>query len=178
MFGPQSFLQTNFEIATALYAAAARLLRDHAAEHILDLYCGVGAFSLTACAHAQSVTGIDISGNAIACADEAARRNHRHNTQFLCRSLDQFTAAELTSQNCDAIICNPPRRGLDTASVSLIQSVKPRLLLYSSCNPVTLQRDVRLMAGACDLEQLQPFDMFPYTDHFEVLALLCRSGCR
>ena len=172
LFGPQSFLQTNFEIATALYAAAARVLQEHAAVHVLDLYCGAGAFSLTACAHAQSVTGIDISSNAIACADAAARRNVRHNAQFLCRRLDQFTVGELTSHNFDTIICNPPRRGLDTASVALIQTLKPRLLLYSSCNPATLQRDVQLLADDYDIEQLQPFDMFPFTDHFEVLALL------
>ncbi|MBC7968020.1 MAG: methyltransferase, partial [Fuerstia sp.] len=125
-------------------------------------------------------TGIDISINAIACADETARRNHRRNAQFHCRSLDQFTVGELTAQNFDTIICNPPRRGLDTASVALIQSLKPMLLLYSSCNPVTLQRDIQLLTDDYDLEQLQPFDMFPYTDHFEVLALLSirDSRCR
>ena len=175
LFGPQSFLQTNFEIASALYAAAALMLQDHAAENVLDLYCGVGAFSLTACGRAQSVTGIDISSNAIACANEAVGRNHRHNSQFLCRSLDQFTAAELTSHNFDTIICNPPRRGLDAASVTLIQTMKPRLLLYSSCNPVTLQRDLQLLAFDYHVNYLQPFDMFPFTHHFEVLALLVRK---
>lgn len=174
-FGPQSFLQTNYEIAAELYSAAARILEDYAAENVLDLYCGVGAFALTACTHARSVTGIDISSNAIVCADEAVRRNHRHNVQFLCRSLDQFTAAELTTHNFDTIICNPPRRGLDTASVTLIQTLKPRLLLYSSCNPVTLQRDIQLLASDYHLDHLQPFDMFPYTHHFEVMALLFRK---
>ena len=175
LFGPQSFLQTNFEIAAALYAAAGRMLQEHSAENVLDLYCGVGAFSLTACAHARSGTGIDISSNAIACADEAVRRNHRHNAQFLCRSLDQFTAAELTSHSFDTIICNPPRRGLDIASVTLIQTLKPRLLLYSSCNPVTLQRDIQLLVSDYHLDHLQPFDMFPFTHHFEVLTLLMRK---
>ncbi|MEI6540606.1 MAG: methyltransferase [Planctomycetota bacterium] len=175
LFGPQSFLQTNYEIAAALYATAGRILQDHAAQHVLDLYCGVGAFSMTACTHARSVTGIDISRNAIACAVEAVGRNRRHNAQFLCRSLDQFTAAELTSHNFDTIICNPPRRGLDTASVALIQTLNPRLLLYSSCNPVTLQRDIQLLASAYRLDYLQAFDMFPFTHHFEVLALLLRK---
>ncbi len=174
LFGPQCFLQTNYEIATALYSAAARLLQVHKAENVLDLYCGVGAFSLTACTHARSVTGIDISSNAIACADEAARRNHRHHAQFRCRSLDQFRADELTAHNFDTIICNPPRRGLDTASVTLIQTLKPRLLLYSSCNPVTLRRDLQLLDSDYRLNLLQPFDMFPFTHHCEVLALLLR----
>ena len=175
LFGPQSFLQTNFEIAAALYAAASRILQEHEAENVLDLYCGVGAFSLTACSHARSVFGIDISSNAIACADEAVQRNNRHNVQFLCRSLDQFTAGELAAQNFDTIICNPPRRGLDTASVTLIQTVKPRHIVYSSCNPVTLQRDLQLLASNYQIDHLQPFDMFPFTHHFEVLALLLRK---
>ncbi len=176
LFGPQSFLQTNYEIAAELYSAAARTLQDRSAETVLDLYCGVGAFSLTACTHARSVTGIDISSNAIACADEAARRNHCHHAQFLCRSLDQFRADELTAHNFDTIICNPPRRGLDTASVTLIQALKPRLLVYSSCNPVTLRRDIQSLASDYHLNQLQPFDMFPYTHHCEVLVLLLRKN--
>jgi len=175
LFGPQSFLQTNYEIAAALYAIAGGMLQNHAAENVLDLYCGVGAFSLTACTNARLVTGIDISSNAIACADEAVRRNHRNNAQFLCRSLDQFTASELTAHNFDTIICNPPRRGLDTASVTLIQTLKPRLLLYSSCNPVTLRRDLQLLACDYRLCHLQPFDMFPFTHHSEVLTLLLRN---
>jgi len=178
LFGPQSFLQTNYEIAAALYSAAGRMIQQHAAENVLDLYCGVGAFSLTVCSQARSVTGIDISCNAIACADEAARRNQRHNAQFLCRSLDQFTASELTVHNFDTIICNPPRRGLDIASVTLIQTLKPRMLLYSSCNPVTLRRDLQLLASDYQLCHLQPFDMFPFTHHCEVLALLSRSERR
>ena len=178
LFGPQSFLQTNFEIAAALYAAAGRILQEHAAENVLDLYCGVGAFSLAACRHARFVFGIDISRNAIACATEAAQRNNRHNAQFLCRSLDQFTAAELASQNFDTIVCNPPRRGLDTASVTLIQTLTPRHIVYSSCNSVTLQRDVQLLAVNYQIDHLQPFDMFPFTHHFEVLALLLlKDGC-
>ena len=175
LFGPQSFLQTNHEIAAELYAAAGRMLQEHAAENVLDLYCGVGAFSLTACSHARSVTGIDISSNAIACADEAVRHNHRNNAQFLCRSLDHFRADELTVHNFDTIICNPPRRGLDAAGVTLIQTLKPHMLLYSSCNPVTLRRDIQLLASDYRLRHLQPFDMFPFTHHCEVLTLLLRN---
>ncbi len=217
-FGPQSFLQTNYEVATALYAAAGRLLQDYSADSILDLYCGAGAFSLTAASHARSVLGIDISANAIACAQEAndfrsrapaLERNapeapastplprrqeppeqsvprleprnkdtalqreptNSTNAQFLCRSLEEFTAEELATHNFDTVICNPPRRGLDAASVTLIQSLKPRLIVYSSCNAKTLHRDAHLLAPDYRLEHLQPFDMFPFTNHFEVLAV-------
>ena len=175
-FGPQSFIQTNYQIAVQLYAAAGRCLRNAGAKNVLDLYCGAGAFSLTACADADKVVGIDISSNAIACANEAAHRHGRNNAQFLCRGLDQFTADELAAHNFDTVICNPPRRGLDRASVTLIQTLHPRYVVYSSCNPVTLQRDVQLLAPGYGLDHLQPFDMFPFTQHFEVLALLRYQG--
>jgi 23S rRNA (uracil747-C5)-methyltransferase len=174
LFGPQSFLQTNHEIAVKLYDAAGQLLAEHGAQNVLDLYCGAGAFSLTSCGGARSVTGIDISQNAIDCAREAATRSKLHHVRFLCRGLDQLTTDELAAENFDTVISNPPRRGLDPASVTLIQKLQPQYLIYSSCNPLTLQRDAQLLAADYALDRLQPFDMFPYTHHFEVLAKLLR----
>ena len=176
LFGPQSFLQTNYEVGAALYAAAGSIMRDQAAGSLLDLYCGAGAFSLTAGANASTVIGIDVSANAIACATEAATRNSRTNVQFHCRSLEAITADRLAERNFDSILCNPPRRGLDVATVALIQSLRPQLLLYSSCNAVTLQRDIQRLSPDYHIESIQPFDMFPFTQHFEVLAVL--SGKR
>ena len=172
LFGPQSFLQTNHEIASLLYAAAGQTLREGSSENVLDLYCGVGAFALTAAATARSVLGIDVSVNAIECAIEAARINGAAHARFLCSSLDQFSANGLNGQQFDTVICNPPRRGLDDASIALIRTVRPATLVYSSCNPVTLARDLERLARDYRLLQLQPFDMFPFTSHCEVLAVL------
>ena len=174
LFGPQSFLQTNHEIACALYAAAGQVLRARSSQDVLDLYCGVGAFALTGAASARTVLGIDISKNAIDCATEAARRNGTAHVRFLCGSLDQFNAAALRGQHFDTVICNPPRRGLDTASIALIRTVLPETLVYSSCNPITLARDFKSLDADYRLLQLQPFDMFPFTSHCEVLAVLQR----
>jgi 23S rRNA (uracil747-C5)-methyltransferase len=172
LFGPQSFMQTNFEVAAALYAAAGAIFQDYPAEHLLDLYCGAGAFALTVGKYAHSVLGIDVSANAIACAAEAATRNDRTNAKFQCRSLEAITSDRLEGSDFDSIICNPPRRGLDAATVALIQVLKPQLLVYSSCNPATLQRDVQRLSKNYQIEHLQAFDMFPFTGHFEVLAML------
>jgi 23S rRNA (uracil747-C5)-methyltransferase len=174
LIGPQSFLQTNYEVAAKLYAAAGSIIREQTVENLLDLYCGAGAFSLTAGAHARTVDGIDVSANAIASATEAATRSSRTNVQFHCRSLEAITADRLAEKDFDAIICNPPRRGLDAATVALIQSLRPRLLLYSSCNASTLHRDIERLAADYQIEHLQAFDMFPFTQHFEVLAMLVR----
>lgn len=175
VFGPQSFLQTNYEVASALYAEVGRVLKEQASENVLDLYCGAGAFSLTSASPSQSVLGIDVSANAIECAIEAARRNGRSNATFLCRSLECTTASHLETSNFDTFICNPPRRGLDAASVALIMALRPASVVYSSCNPMTLQRDTKLLASNYQIAHLQLFDMFPFTPHAEVLAVLKRS---
>lgn len=176
LFGPQSFLQTNYEIATALYAAARRMIQSSQSRQVLDLYCGVGAFSLTGCSAEQSVLGIDISENAIACAGETVRRNGLINAEFQCRSLDCTTADQLTSSDFDTVICNPPRRGLDAASRALILAIGSQQVVYSSCNPATLQRDIQELSLKYQIVELTPFDMFPFTNHFEVLALLQRKA--
>ena len=176
LFGPQSFLQTNYEIATALYASARGMIQSNGSRRVLDLYCGVGAFSFTACSAEQSVVGIDNSENAIGCAQETVRRNGLRDREFQCRSLDCTSADQLTNSNFDTIICNPPRRGLDAASLALILSIRPQQVLYSSCNPVTLQRNIQELSARYEVLELHPFDMFPFTTHFEVLALLQRKA--
>ena len=176
LFGPQSFLQTNHEIATALYAAARRMIQSSQSRRVLDLYCGVGAFSLTGCSAEQSVLGIDISDNAIACAGETVRRNGLINAEFQCRSLDCTTADQLTNSDFDTVICNPPRRGLDAASRALILAIDSQQVVYSSCNPATLHRDIKELSAKYQIVEMTPFDMFPFTNHFEVLALLQRKA--
>ena len=178
LFGPQSFLQTNYEIATALYAAARGMIQSSKAKRVLDLYCGIGAFSLTACSPEQSVVGIDNSENAIACANETVRRSGLSNAEFQCRSLECTSADQLTNRDFDTIICNPPRRGLDAASRALIFAIHPQQVIYSSCNPATLQRDIAELAAKYQIVELYPFDMFPFTPHFEVIALLQRKAVR
>ena len=174
VFGPQSFLQTNYEAAASLYQAAGKIIGNRSCERILDLYCGAGAFSLTAGSTAKYILGIDVSADAILCANEAVRRNAISNAEFQCRSLECTTVDQLAVQDFDTIICNPPRRGLDAASVAMLLALKSPRVIYSSCNATTLQRDVQLLASDYRVEFLQPFDMFPFTHHFEVLALLTR----
>jgi 23S rRNA (uracil747-C5)-methyltransferase len=172
LYGPGSFLQTNYEMADKLYRAARNLLIEHQAAAVLDLYCGAGAFSLAAAPATATTLGVDVSADAIAAARESARRAHRTNAQFLCRNLSNATDNDLMSSGFDVVVCNPPRRGLDGASLHWIRSVCPRLLLYSSCNVATLKRDADLLAADFRMVRLQAFDMFPWTSHFEVLALM------
>lgn len=178
LFGPGSFVQTNHSIAEKLYQAAAAHCEAAGAWHVLDLYCGAGAFGLTVARSVSSVFGVDSSADATGAAAEAARRNGIGNARFECRRLDQPAESaawlEPGGEPFDTIICNPPRRGLDSMSLSLIHQLSPQCVIYSSCNPTTLARDTQLLASAYAIEHLQPFDMFPFTSHCEVLALLTR----
>ena len=176
LFGPRSFLQTNYESAAALYAHAAAMMEEMGTQSLLDLYCGVGAFSLTSGPNVATIHGIDVSPNAILCATTAAAQNGRPGATFRCLSLHEPLSADVVPNDVDTILCNPPRRGLDRPSVELIQSMRPSRVLYSSCNPATLQRDAALLESEYRLTRLTPFDMFPYTHHCEVFAMLERKS--
>lgn len=181
LYAPRSFVQTNFQVAEQLYQRAASLLQSRQPHSLLDLYCGTGAFSLTAADAALPVLGLDTSTDSIACANAAASAqqlpqarfetcaDERDPAQQLSQLLQQLTSQPVSGW--DAVICNPPRRGLDEATRQLILQLQPRVLLYSSCQPLTLQRDEALLASRYRIVQLEPFDMFPFTPHLEVLAL-------
>lgn len=172
--GSGSFVQTNHEIASALYLAVEQRLADQPRGRVLDLYCGTGAFSLLAGRCGHDVVGIDITEEAIASAVESATRQGLA-TRFVCQSLQTLPADETAAGRYDTVICNPPRRGLDDAAEALIRRVQPRRLIYSSCNPETLRRDVDRWRGIFRIQFLQLFDMFPMNRHYEVLCELARE---
>jgi len=171
--GSGSFVQTNHEIASKLYLAAQQRLSIGRPGRVLDLYCGTGAFSLLAGRCGHDVLGIDITAESIASATESAETQGIA-ARFTCRSLQAFQAQQLAGQEFDTVICNPPRRGLDAAAKILIQSLQPQRILYSSCNPETLRRDIEPLRGTMEIRFLQLFDMFPMNRHYEVLCELVR----
>ncbi len=181
LYGPQCFIQTNYEVALQLYRRAGRILLEEEISSLLDLYCGSGAFSLQAAASQIRVHGIDIVPDAVTSAQESAALNGFGISHYECLSDGVGGAKTMLSMSAggvdapDAIICNPPRRGLDSATCRLLQDLKPRLLLYSSCNPETQCRDLRELSGSFRIRQIIPFDMFPFTKHLEVLAVLART---
>ncbi|MCA9084616.1 MAG: methyltransferase domain-containing protein [Planctomycetaceae bacterium] len=178
LYSPHSFIQTNYFAALDLYSTAADVLKHHNSQSLLDLYCGVGAFSLSCCEPHMKCVGIEINESSVACAQEAARLNELPLLTFIPydATASKTSLAQATGIQCeawDAVICNPPRRGLDSSVVDLLQDLQPKLILYSSCNPQTLARDFRLLPGY-RIERLSPFDMFPFTTHMEVLCVLTR----
>ena len=170
---PRSFFQTNTAVAAALYAEAADWVADLAPRRVVDLYCGVGGFALHLAAPGRQVTGIEISADAIASAERS--RDEAGLPGEIGFAVGDATAPEHAALLADAdlVVVNPPRRGLGHDLSVRIEGSGTSHVLYSSCNPETLARDL------ADLASYRPvrgrlLDMFPQTPHAEVLVLLSK----
>jgi 23S rRNA (uracil747-C5)-methyltransferase len=174
-FMPQSFMQVTHEIAEALYHRAATYVRENSFSHALDLFCGVGGFSLSIASSVPQITGVEVSPMAVESARHSAARLAAPHASFFADDVEAFLSHSLT-HGPDLVIVNPPRRGLSESIRKHLLDLKPRAIVYSSCDPETFARDVSDLATGYDLVSLSPFDMFPMTDHCEVLGILERSA--
>ncbi|RWR02058.1 23S rRNA methyltransferase [[Pantoea] beijingensis] len=166
---PQSFFQTNPEVAATLYATAREWVSEHNISQMWDLFCGVGGFGLH-CAHEHmTLTGIEISPQAIACAQRSAAEMGLSKVQFA--ALDSTHFALSKQEVPQLVLVNPPRRGLGQALCEYLHQMAPDRILYSSCNAQTLADDIARLPNY-QIERVQLFDMFPHTAHYEVLTLL------
>lgn len=172
----KSFFQTNTNIAKNLYQTASDWVNNLNVRSIWDLFCGVGGFGLH-CVNAANnkninLTGIEINSDAIECASRTA--DELGFTHLTFKSLDA-TRYSIGQQNIpDLVLLNPPRRGGGETLMQFLAQVKPRYILYSSCNLSSLVEDIRLLSDY-QLKKVQLFDMFPHTSHMEVLVLLERK---
>jgi 23S rRNA (uracil747-C5)-methyltransferase len=167
---PQSFMQVTPQVAHALYTKAAAYIESAKPKLVLDLFCGVGGFSLHAARHAERVVGVELSSAAIECATVSAREMHLTNTEFHPHDVQEFLVRH-SELRPDVIIANPPRRGLSAQLLAQLLRLQPRTILYSSCAPETFARDAQLLQSSYTLGELTPFDMFPMTLHCEVLGI-------
>ncbi|MBV7314732.1 23S rRNA (uracil(747)-C(5))-methyltransferase RlmC [Shewanella sp. NIFS-20-20] len=171
---PKSFFQTNPEVAAQLYATA----RDWTAElnptSVWDLFCGVGGFGLHCASQKTALTGIEIEAEAIACASMSAMELGLSNVSFTALDSTEFASGQQAQDVPDVIIVNPPRRGIGASLCQSLSQFAPAHIIYSSCNAKTMAQDLEHIHGY-KVTRLQLFDMFPHTDHFEVMALLERQ---
>jgi 23S rRNA (uracil747-C5)-methyltransferase len=167
---PQAFVQTNLEVATKLYQTAAGWIGEARVKRVLELFCGQGAFSLFAAASAERILGIELNADAVAAANETARDLGLSHLQF--KAADAAGVEEEFARFApESVLVNPPRRGLG-ATVELLRRQQPGQLIYSSCSLESLARDLQALAGSYRLRRVQLFDLFPHTEHFEVLVWL------
>lgn len=174
LLSPEAFYQVNHAQAERLYACAADFAGLMGEETVLDLYCGAGTITLTLAERAKTVIGVEIVPEAVENAKRNAARNGMENVEFLCADAGQ-AARQLAGRGIDVLVVDPPRKGLDEVARDAILKMLPPRVVYVSCDPATLARDVAELCGAGYwLERAQAFDMFPRTSHVETVCLLQR----
>lgn len=170
---PQSFVQVTPESAAALYTHAAAVAARVGAKKVLDLFCGAGAFLLACAPGIEAGRGYEISEAAAEGAQAAAGQAGHAQLQFSARDIETQGVPE--DFDPDFVIVNPPRRGLTARVRGLLGGLPARHVLYSSCNPESLFRDLGELSSDFKVIELAPFDMFPFTEHLETAALLARK---
>ena len=143
---------------------------------VLDIYCGIGTISLCAAASAKKVIGVEIVDAAILDAEQNADRNNIKNAEFFCGAAEDVVPTLLGQDiKPNVVILDPPRKGSDEKTLSAIVAASPERIVYVSCNPATLARDVKFLEeNGYKLKCATPVDMFPNTEHVESVALLCQ----
>ncbi len=167
---PASFFQVNLFMTEVLYQVVIDMVKSVHAKKILDLYCGTGTISLLLSSYVDEVLGIEVVLDAVVDARRNQEENHIQNVQFICGKvedhLDQIT------KTVDTVVVDPPRSGLDPSTIQSILQMQPKAIVYVSCDPMTLARDLSLLQKIYEVKELQPVDMFPNTHHVECVALL------
>jgi 23S rRNA (uracil747-C5)-methyltransferase len=169
---PQSFFQTNPQVAAELYATARDWVRALSIDSMWDLFCGVGGFGLHCALPETRLTGIEISAEAIACARQSAKTLGLQHVDFQALDSTRFATAEGSVPQL--VLVNPPRRGIGNALCDYLNQMAPGYILYSSCNAESMAKDIEMLPDY-RIERVQLFDMFPHTAHYEVLTLLVRN---
>ena len=174
LLSPEAFYQVNHAQAERLYACAVDYAGLTGEETVLDLYCGAGTITLALAEHAKTAIGVEIVPEAIENAKRNALRNGMENTEFFCADAGQ-AAQRLAKRGIDVLVVDPPRKGLDATARDAILKMQPPKVVYVSCDPATLARDVAELCGAgYTLEKAQAFDLFPRTFHVECVVLLTK----
>ena len=171
---PLSFYQVNPIQAEKLYNIAVESTNISSEDVVFDLYCGIGTISLFMAKYAKKVYGIEIVEQAVEDAIENAKMNNINNTEFIVGDVEKILDNLINVKKIipDIIMVDPPRKGLDNVSIQNILGIKPRKLIYISCNPATLVRDLKELEQFYDITTTKPVDMFPFTNHCEVVTTL------
>ena len=171
----KSFFQVNPYATELLYAKAIEYAGLTGKEVVVDMYCGTGTIGLLASDKAKKVYGIEIVSDAIKDAKENAKLNNVKNIDFYNMDAKEGAKALLRSNiKADVIIVDPPRKGLSKDVIDAMIDINPKKIVYVSCDPGTLARDINILKENYEIDKVQPVDMFPQTTHVETVVLLQR----
>lgn len=174
---PLSFFQVNPVQTEILYRRALDYAALTGNETVFDLYCGIGTISLFLSEKAKRVIGVEVVPDAIEDARKNAVLNNVSNAEFIVGEAE-VVIPELYAEGvkADVVVVDPPRKGCDEALLRTLVDMRPQRIVYISCNPSTLARDLKYLSGhGFEAREVQPVDMFPWTGHVEVIILLQRS---
>lgn len=170
---PNSFFQVNPVQTEVLYNKVLEYAGLTQNEVVFDLYCGIGTISLFLSRKAKKVYGIEVVEEAIEDAKENARINGIGNVEFILGEVEKVLPG--MGIKADVVVVDPPRKGCDENLLETLVKMKPSRIVYVSCNPSTLARDLRYLSeGGFKVEKVQPVDMFPWTEHVECVVLMTR----
>ena len=177
---PLSFYQVNPVQTEILYNTAIKFVVEDDSvcsqnnNIVLDLYCGIGTIGVFASKYFKKVYGIEIVEQAIEDAKYNAKINYIDNIEFFAGDVEEILPKIIEKDNIkpNTVFVDPPRKGLDKKTIRILQELKPSKIIYISCNPATLARDIALLEENYNIEEVQPVDMFPYTSHVECVAVL------
>lgn len=174
--GPYTFLQVNYPVAQKMYEKAVSFCGEDKDKTALDLCCGVGTMTLPLSKNFKKVIGVEIVPESIAAATENAKHNHIENTEFIVGDIRAVINSLVKAKDISSIICDPSRVGIgDDACKALSRLNSPIKLAYIFCSLKALERDLKsLKDGGFVIEEVQGFDMFPYSSHIETVVLLSK----
>jgi tRNA/tmRNA/rRNA uracil-C5-methylase (TrmA/RlmC/RlmD family) len=174
-----SFFQNNFFLLPKLVETVREFLRDSGVRHLVDLYCGVGFFGIEMAGAVESFVGVEYDQLAIKSARQNAATRKIVNGEFVAAKVEDVfpELLEKFSPEATAVILDPPRKGCQPEILQLLREMKPTQVVYVSCHPATMARDLNVLCGdgVFELARVQPLDMFPQTQHVECVADL-RAG--
>lgn len=173
----RSFYQINHEQTEVLYQTGIDLLKLTGQETVLDAYCGIGTIGMSLAHKVKQVIGVEINKDAVADAKMNAVNNNVNNIRFLCEDASLYMKkAAQRKERFDVVIMDPPRSGSTEQFMSALVSMRPKQILYISCNPITQVRDMQyLKRFGYTGSEMQGVDMFPNTNHVETVVLMSRK---
>lgn len=175
---PSSFYQVNSAQAQVLYKKAVQQAGLTGEETVIDAYCGIGTIGMTMAAQARHVIGIELNGDAVRDAKANAKRNNINNIHFVIADASEYmTHMSENGEHADVVVLDPPRSGSTQEFVKAVASIAPKRVVYISCNPETLGRDLEWFRKAgYKAVKAEGVDMFAFTNHVEVIVTM--QHCR
>ena len=168
-----SFFQVNKTLTTKLYDEVKNIVEEVKPNRVLDLYCGTGTIGIYVSEHTNEVIGVDYSKSNIEDANKNKELNDIKNISFINDKVENVI--DSFESNIDLIIVDPPRAGLDPKTIEHLKRINPTTIIYVSCDPSTLARDLKELSNDYNVKYVQPFNMFPRTYHVECVSLLERK---